>query len=103
MKIITLCGSYRFKKEMAEIAERLTLSGNCVLAPIDLVREKEAYTKEERDILAAMHREKIKLAEAVFVVNMDGYIGESTKGEIEFAEMLGKEIFYYTDQNRIGY
>ena len=100
MKIITLCGSMRFKKEMAKIAEELTLSGSCVLAPIGAVREKEAYTEEEREILAAMHREKIKLSDAVFVVNIGGYIGESTRGEIEFAESLGKEILYYSDQNR---
>ncbi len=97
MKIITLCGSYRFKKEMAKLAERLTLGGNCVLAPIELGREKEAYTKEEIDILAGAHREKIRLSDAILVVNVGGCIGESTEGEIEFAESLGKEILYYTD------
>lgn len=48
-------------------------------------------------MIAKMHKEKIKLADAILVVNVDGYIGSSTKSEIEFAESLNKEILYYTD------
>ncbi|WP_322181125.1 hypothetical protein [Neglectibacter caecimuris] len=96
MKIITICGSLRFQQEMLEAAEKLELRGNCVLAPIYPVRRGEnAYTEEELSTLNAMHREKIRLSDAVFVVNVNGYIGSSTKSEIEFAESLGKEVLYY--------
>lgn len=48
-------------------------------------------------MLGKMHKEKIKLSEAILVVNVDNYIGESTQSEIEFAKSLNKEILYYTD------
>ena len=96
MKIITVCGSYKFEKEMKEITEEMALKGNCMITPIDLTKSnKEAYTEEQALMLDRMHKEKIKLADAILVVN--GYIGNSTKSEIEFAKSLNKEILYYTD------
>ena len=98
MKIMTVCGSYRFKKEMAEVAEKMTLSGNCVLMPNELTRlSKDDYTEEEALMINKMHKEKIKLADAIIVVDVEGYIGNSTKKEIEFAKELGKDILYYSD------
>ena len=98
MKIITVCGSYKFQKEMKEVALNLELEGNCVLTPIDLTKDKDAYTEEDFDVLGKMHKEKIKLSDAIMVVNVDNYIGNSTRSEIEFAESLGKEIMYYIDK-----
>ena len=98
MKVITVCGSYRLKKEMIDIAEKLTLEGNCVLMPNELSRSsKDDYSKEEVLIIDKMHKEKIKLSDAILVVNVNGYIGSSTKSEIEYAKNLNKEIMYYTD------
>lgn len=98
MKVITICGSYKFKKEMVEIAECMTLEGNCVLMPNELSRtSKDDYSKEEALMIDKMHKEKIKLSDAILVVNVDNYIGSSTKSEIEFAKSLNKEIIYYTD------
>lgn len=98
MKIITVCGSYKFKKEMVEIAEKMTLKGNCVLMPNDLTKQgKDAYTEEEIIMIDKMHKEKIKLSDAIFVVNVNNYIGNSTKSEIEYAKSLNKGIIYYTD------
>lgn len=98
MKIITVCGSYKFKKEMIEITEKLALKGNCMLTPIDLTNpNKDAYTKDEILILGKMHKEKIKLSDAILVVNVNDYIGNSTTSEIEYAQSLNKEILYYTD------
>lgn len=98
MKIITICGSYKYKKEMIEIAEIMTLKENCVLLPNELSRpNKESYSKEEASIIDKMHKEKIKLSDAILVVNVDNYIGTSTKQEIEYAKKLNKEIIYYTD------
>lgn len=48
-------------------------------------------------MLDKMHKERIKLADAILVVNVDGYIGNSTSKEIDFAKALNKEIIYYTD------
>lgn len=98
MKVITVCGSYKFRKEMNDITEKMALKGNCMLTPIDLTKHnKEAYTKEECLTLGKMHKDKIKLSDAILVVNVDGYIGNSTKSEIEYAKSLNKEIIYYTD------
>lgn len=98
MKVITVCGSYKFKKEMNEITEKMALNGNCMLTPIELTKpNKEAYTKEEALMIDKMHKEKIKLSDAILVVNVNGYIGNSTKSEIEFAKSLNKEVLYYTD------
>ena len=98
MKVVTICGSYKFKKEMIDIAEKLTLEGNCVLMPNELSRNsKDDYTLEEALMIDKMHKEKIKLSDAILVVNVNGYIGSSTKSEIDYAKNLNKEIIYYTD------
>lgn len=98
MKIITVCGSYKFKKEMIEIAEKMTLKGNCIITPNDLTKtDKDSYTEEEIIMIDKMHKEKIKISDAILVVNVNGYIGNSTKSEIEYAKSLNKEILYYTD------
>lgn len=98
MKIITVCGSYKFKREMVEITEKMTLKGNCVLTPNELTQtDKDAYTKDEILMIDKMHKEKIKISDAILVVNVNGYIGNSTKSEIEYAKSLNKEIIYYTD------
>lgn len=83
---------------MIDIAEKLTLEGNCVLMPNELSRNsKDDYTLEETLMIDKMHKEKIKLSDAIFVVNVDGYIGSSTKSEIEYSKNLNKEIMYYID------
>lgn len=100
MKIITVCGSYRFRREMAEVAEILTLAGNCVLMPNELTRDsKDDYTEEEARMIDLMHKEKIRISDAIIIVNVGGYVGKSTQSEIDFAEGLGKEIMYYSDLN----
>jgi len=98
LKIITICGSLRFRNEMMEIAEKMELRGNCMIAPIYSTNpNKDAFTDEEADMLDKMHREKIKLSDAILVVNVDNYIGNGTKKEIEYAKALNKEVIYYTD------
>lgn len=98
MKIITVCGSYKFKKEMTEIAEKMTLKGNCMITPNDLTKtDKNAYTEDEILMIDKMHKEKIKLSDAILVVDVNGYIGNSTKSEIEYAKALNKEVLYYTN------
>ncbi len=93
MKIITICGSKKFKNRINEIALELELKGNVVLTPV-FCDTTEKLSDGEYDLLGKLHKEKIKLSDAVFIVNVDGYIGEATKSEIEFAKNLNKEIMY---------
>ena len=98
MKIITVCGSLKFKEEMIKIAVEMELRGNCVITPIYPTNsDKDAYTNEQILVLNEMHKEKIRLSDAILVVNVNGSIGSSTRSEIEFAKGLNKEIIYYTD------
>ena len=92
MKIITICGSYKFKKEMIYIAEKQTLQGNCVLMPNELTKRKENYTEQEIVLIDQMHKEKIKISDAILVVNVDNYIGNSTKKEIKYLMLILEEL-----------
>ena len=97
MKIITLCGSLKFKKEMMIIAEKMALKGNCILTPVYPTTENTERTEEQLSKLKEEHFKKIELSDSILVVNVNNYIGNSTKLEIEYAKKLGKEIIYYTD------
>ncbi len=77
----------------------MELEGNCMLVPIynPYNTGKDAFTDEEMKMLSKMHYEKIKLSDAILVVDVDGYIGSSTSKEIEYAKSLNKEILYYSE------
>jgi hypothetical protein len=91
-KIITICGSLKFMAEVQTIAERLELEGNCVLSITYPTKDKEDYTEEELEILGKLHKQKITMSDAIYVVNINGYLGESTKSEISYARSIGKEV-----------
>lgn len=95
MKIITVCGSLKYKNEVLDCALKLQLEGNVVMTPI-FPENIENYNLSESDyeMLKQIHKEKIKLSDAIYVVNVDGYIGNSTKKEIEYASSLNKKIIY---------
>ncbi len=97
MKIITLCGSLKFQKEMMIIAEKMALEGNCILTPVYPIIENCERTDEQLKKLKKEHFKRIELSDAILVINKNNYIGDSTKLEIEYAQKLGKEIMYYTD------
>lgn len=97
MKIITLCGSLKYQKEMMAIAMKKSLEGNCVLTPIYPISEKMEKTDDQLQKLKEEHFKRIELSDAILVVNVNNYIGDSTKLEIEYAKQLNKEIIYYTD------
>lgn len=95
-KIITLCGSTRFKDEFLEAQKRLTLEGNIVIS-VGLFGhsgDDEVWTEGVKDMLDRQHLAKIDLADEIFVVNVGGYIGDSTRREIAYAEYKGKSITY---------
>ena len=97
MKTITLCGSLRFQKEMMAIAEKMALEGYCILTPVYPVSKNIERTDEQLVKLKEAHFKRIELADAILVMNVNNYIGNSTKLEIEYAKKLGKEIIYYID------
>ena len=97
MKIITLCGSLEFQKEMMKVAEKIALDGYCVLTPVYPVLENMERTEEQLIKLKEAHFKRIELSDAILVVNINNYIGESTKLEIDYAKKLGKEILYYSN------
>ena len=93
-KVVTVCGSLRFMREMQQSAERLELEKDwVVLTPILHTLDRE-LTGEEIQRLGELHKAKIDISDAIFVVNVDGYIGSAVKSEIEYAQKQGKEIFY---------
>ena len=102
MKIITLCGSLKFQKEMMIIAEKMALDGNCILTPVYPILEKVEKTEEQMTKLKEAHFKRIELSDAILVVNVNNYIGKSTNLEIEYAKTLGKEILYYTDLIKVN-
>ena len=95
-KVITLCGSTRFKDEFLEAQKRLTLEGNIVIS-VGLFGhsgDDVVWTDGVKDMLDRQHLAKIDLADEIFVINVGGYIGDSTRREIAYAEFKGKAIAY---------
>lgn len=92
MKVVTLCGSMRFQNEMMEIAEKLAREGECVLTLVYMVMKDCEISEEEVKRLKLEQFKRIELANEIFVVNVDGYVGESTMAEIEFAKRNGKRV-----------
>ena len=102
-RIITLCGSTRFKDEFMETQKRLTLKGNIVIS-VGLFGHSgdnevwesmdEGTLTKTKEMLDDMHKRKIDMADEIFVINVDGYIGSSTRSEIEYAKAMGKPVRY---------
>jgi len=90
-RVVTLCGSTRFKEKFDELNEMFTMNGDLVFSCG--VWDKD-LSQEIKDMLDRIHKEKIKLSDLIFVLNVGGYIGKSTRSEIEYAKELGKEINY---------
>ena len=94
-KIITLCGSTKFKNEFMKVQEKFTLEGNIVFTPNFFNNiKKEEIDNETKKMLDEMHKQKIDMSDEIYVINFEGYIGESTKNEIEYAKKQGKIIRY---------
>ena len=95
-KIITLCGSTRVKEDFLEAQKRLTLDGNIVIS-VGLFGhsgDEEVWLEKTKVMLDDMHKRKIDLADEIFVINKGGYIGSSTRSEIEYALSTGKAVNY---------
>ena len=95
-RVITLCGSTRFKDAFLEAQKQLTLEGNIVIS-IGLFGhsgDDEVWTEGIKEMLDDMHKRKIDMADEIYVINVGGYIGTSTKSEIEYAINTGKPVHY---------
>ena len=95
-KVITLCGSTKFKDDFLREQKRLTLEGNIVISVgmFDLSGYEESLNDETIKMLGDMHKRRIDMADEIFVINKNGYIGSSTKSEIEYAKQTGKNVVY---------
>ena len=91
-KVVTICGSMRFKDKMMEVAKELEIKNKYIV--IQCVYTTDKFSEEEQQILADLHYKKIEISDAIYVVNVNVYIGNSTSKEIEQAKKLGKEIMY---------
>lgn len=106
-KVITLCGSTRFKDTFLSEQKRLTLEGNIVIS-VGLFGHSgdnevwenmdEGTLTQTKEMLDDMHKRKIDMADEIHVINVDGYIGESTRSEIEYAKAMGKPVKYLEKQ-----
>ena len=102
-KVITLCGSTKFKKEFMEVQKELTLKGNIVIS-VGLFGHSgdmevwenmdEGTMTKTKEMLDDMHKRKIDMADEIFVINVNGYIGESTRSEIDYAIKCNKKVNY---------
>ena len=105
-KVITLCGNTRFKEQFMEAQKRLTLEGNIVIS-VGLFGHAgdqevwdgmdEGTLSKTKEMLDDMHKRKIDMADEIYVINVGGYIGDSTRSEIQYAEEHGKPVRYYQD------
>ena len=101
--VVTLCGSTRFKEQFMEAQKRLTLEGNIVISvglfghsgdQEDWENMDEGTLTKTKEMLDDMHKRKIDMADEIFVINVNGYIGDSTCSEIEYAKAHGKKVRY---------
>lgn len=98
-KVITLCGSTKFKDVFIEQQKRLTLEGYIVVS-VGLFGhsgDNEVWSEGIKEMLDDMHKRKIDMADEIFVIDVNKYIGESTASEIKYADDNSKEIKYYSD------
>ena len=102
-RVVTLCGSTKFKDEFIRVQKELTLKGYIVISVGLFGHSGDAEVWENMDegtltktkaMLDDMHKRKIDMADEIFVINVNGYIGDSTKSEIEYAKKTGKIVNY---------
>jgi hypothetical protein len=98
--IVCLCGSTRFIDEFHRMNEKLTMDGYIVLTVGARKESQVAWGPETKDKLDELHKRKIDLADEILVINKSGYIGESTRSEINYATKFGKTIHYLEKPQR---
>lgn len=95
IKVVTICGSMKFSKEMIKIAGNLEKDkGWCVIQCVYDINPN-LTRQEEIDNIVKAHWKKIDISDAIYVVNINGYIGNATSNEIKYALSKNKEIIYH--------
>lgn len=89
-KVICLCGSTRFKEQYIYWNRHFTLKGYVVLSVGFFSHGEVGATAKAK--LDQLHLHKIDMSDGIFVINISGYIGDSTRSEIEYARSRGKEV-----------
>ena len=98
-EIITLCGSTRFKKEFLEVQKNLSLEGKIIISfSMFGHADNEPITEKQKKALDQLHFRKIDLSDTIYVIDVEGYIGESTRNEVDYAAKNGKKIRYYSHE-----
>ena len=97
MKIVTICGSMKFENEMKKVAFILETKHDMSVLQCVYNEDRSELGEDEIAALNLAHLKKIELADAVYVVDLHGYIGEQVKKEIAFARKLGKEVIFHTE------
>ncbi len=97
-EVVTLCGSTQFKDDFIEVQKALTLKGKIVIS-VGFFEHEDVITDEQKLLLDDIHKRKIDMADTIYVINKDGYIGKSTMSEIEYAQSTGKAIEYLEVDN----
>jgi len=90
-------GANLFKDQFLETQKRLTLEGNIVIS-VGLFGhsgDDEVWTEGAKEMLDDMHKRKIDMADEIFVINVGGYIGTSTRSELDYAIAHGKTVNYF--------
>lgn len=104
-KVITLCGSTKFKDEYTRVNFALTMQGHMVFS-VGWFSHADAdiYTPtlEEKEALDDLHKRKIMLSDEIFVIDVNGYIGESTRGEIAYARTLNLPVRFFSEEGYPG-
>lgn len=97
-KVITLCGSTKFKDEFLKAQRDLTLQKNIVISVGMFGHADNEYqtviTDEVKKMLDEMHKRRIDMADEIFVINVNDYIGANTRNEISYAKKTGKKVNY---------
>ena len=98
-KVITLCGSTKFKDQFEEANVKLTMEGNVVISVgVFGHANKVEFTEGQKEKLDKIHLQKIDMADEIFVINVGGYIGSSTKNEIKYAKLQGIPVNYLEEE-----
>ncbi len=92
----------KFENEMKKIAFDLEIKHNMCVLQCVYNEEKSKLVGKEIAALNSAHFRKIELSDAIYVVNLNDYIGEQVKKEIDFSKTLGKEVIFHTDFCRLA-
>ena len=102
MKTVTICGSMNFAAEMKQIAFELESQRGYVVLQCVYPERDADITPGMLENLKRSHLQKIQMSDGIYVVNVDGYLGDSVKREIRFAESRHKEIEYLIPKQGTG-